>query len=83
MVYAWLRAVRLEGGATVEEVAFQCFPTMHGADDPAYVALRKRGVRRVLDAVVWLRASGVVVRCVPEHVTGLSRYVVETPIASP
>jgi hypothetical protein len=65
MVYAWLRAVRTEGGAVLDETAFQCFPTMHGSDDPAYAVLRKRGVRRVLDAIVWMRAAGVVIRAVP------------------
>jgi hypothetical protein len=64
MVYAWLRAVRGEGGATVPEIAFQCFPSPTDGPESSVRALRRVGVTRTLDALVWLRGQGVEVRCV-------------------
>jgi hypothetical protein len=81
-VYRWLMAVRGEGGAVVDETAFQCFPVATEGPASSLVALRKSGVRRVLGSVVWLRASGVDVRCVPGVSDGAggftpSRYLIE------
>jgi hypothetical protein len=76
VVYRWLRAVSLEGGTSVDEIAFQCFPTMYGREDPAYRALARRGVTRVLDSLVWLRGQGVVVLALPARDDELTRYVV-------
>jgi hypothetical protein len=76
-VYAWLRAVAREGGATAEEIAFQCFPSASEGPASSIVALRKRGITKVFSAIVWLRASGVTVRAVPDvSGVGLTRYVV-------
>lgn len=59
------RCLRDAGAADAGVLADRCFPTMHGSSDPAYKSLRKRGVRRVLDAVAYIRAAGTTVWCVP------------------
>jgi hypothetical protein len=70
-VYRWLSAVRAEGGATAEEIAFQCFPLPTALSDPDVTLpeavvrrLRRLPVSQVLEAVNYLRAHGVGVRCV-------------------
>jgi hypothetical protein len=86
-VYRWLRAVHKEGGATLPEIAFQCFSLPSALGDPevdlppAVVArLRRVPVTRTLEAIVWLRAQGVVIRAVPDvSGLGLTRYVIEAP----
>lgn len=78
VVYRWLRATTLEGGTGVDEIAFQCFPLpIEGGPDSTMSALRKRSVRRVLEALVWMRGSGVLVLALPARGDGLTRFVLK------
>jgi len=61
------RALRDSAGVPLSAVtlAERCFPTAFGAADPLYASLRKRGLRRVFDSLVWMRHEGVVLTAVP------------------
>jgi hypothetical protein len=68
VVYRFLRDV---GPATVPNLAEACFPLSYGKDEPLYARLVKGSVRRVLDALVWMRHQGVVITAVPALGPGL------------
>jgi hypothetical protein len=52
------------GGLEAAALADLCFPVRGDLPDAAVVALRRRSVGRVLEAVVWMRSRGVRVTCV-------------------
>jgi hypothetical protein len=51
------------GGLEAAALAETCFPVRGGLPDAAALALRRRAVGRVLEAVVWMRSRGVRVTC--------------------
>lgn len=59
------RRLRDGGPATAVELADDCFPLEYGHEDPLYRHLAKRSLRRVYDAIVWMRHNGVVLSAVP------------------
>jgi hypothetical protein len=61
------------GGLEAAALAEACFPVRGDLPDAAALALRRRAVGRVLEAVVWMRSRGVAVTCVSIP-GGMSRY---------
>jgi hypothetical protein len=64
------RYIRDHPGATVPEMADQCFPLAFGDADPLYPRLRRKSVTRVLNALVWMRHEKVLITAVPAAVQG-------------
>lgn len=59
------RVLRDSGSMTMVDLALASFPGQFGSADPAFRAIRRVAVRRTLEAVVWMRARGVVIEVTP------------------
>jgi hypothetical protein len=70
------RMIRDQGPVTVLNMALALFPSPDEGPASTIQYLKRRGVRRVLDAIVWMRHEGVVFTCQPAYGPGeMSTFV--------